>query len=610
MIETEVGLSVERAKEAGVEGRFGKRMAVAFICAALSAIAVAPFFFMGRAVNRKTPVPVQIPITHDLDLHFEQMKSFHNGISSGELYPRWEEGTNRHFGAPTTSYYPPGVYYLTSASYAIFSDWWSALLVTHLVMMIASGATIYLYARQAMSRAASIVAMAAYIFTPYHLIDQYQRGAMAEMLGFIWMPLMLFFAERLLRPQPEWSARPASGLSHWLASVAGLALTYGAFLWSHPPTAYQFSLAFGLFVFLLALARKNLKGLFAVGCALALGLGLSAAYLYPAAVEQDLIRHEYVSETWPYHATYVFLHALPYAGSPRGFFNLLDGVWLFSTSIIVAGAISMLVSMLVQRAFKLRPVGLTAGLNERIGLWIVMGCFAAFMMTEASAPVGRLIPKIDIGVFTWRMLSISSLVWCLLAGACAQAVIEASRKRLRSGLIAFGFVAALITVGGLIFSILAVAGPVSRARFMVPMSEHLNYAMVPRTAPEDPRELPQVAAAELARGKGRVSIDVWDSEHRQLRVELDEEDLLFIRTFNFPGWTATVNGQPAAIKTGEDLGDIVLELSAGAHHIRLDYLDTPPRRTGGYASLISLLAVMSALCAAFAARARKELRIH
>lgn len=609
MIETKAGVTVDRKEEPDSEPSTGKRLAVLLICFFLSVAAATPFFFIGRSADRDDLKELHIPITHDMHLHFEQMKSFHNGISSGEIYPRWEEDTNRHFGAPTTSYYPPGIYYLTSAFYAILKDWWAALLGVHLVMMIASAGAIYLYARHCMSRAASLAAATAYIFAPYHLLDQYQRGAMAELLGFIWMPLMLLFAERLLSTASEsveWDFKSlhSTARSRRLFNMAGLALSYGAFLWSHPPTAYQFSLAFGLFVTLLALARKDLKGLIAVGCAILMGLAISAAYLYPAAVEQDLIRHEYVSDTWPYHATYVFLHALPYSGGHQGFFNLVDGIWLFCTLTIAAGGISILVSVVLQRVFKLRPVGLTARLNDRIALWIVMGCFAGFMMLEASAPIGRLIPKIDIGVFTWRMLSISSLVLSLLAGACAEAAMDAFRRKSRSALLAFGFVAVFITVGSVVFSLLAVVIPMSKAPLMVPSLEHLNFAMIPRAAPEDPRDLPEVEAAEFASGTGRAVVERWDPEHRELRVDMSEGDRLFIRTFNFPGWTATVDGEPAPIITGEQLGDIVLELPAGSHQIKLDYLNTPPRRAGSYVSLFSILMAAAALCAAFIMRSR------
>ncbi len=179
------------------------RLIVAVLCVGLSAIAVVPFFFMGRSEDGAGATGLRMPTTHDMFLHYDQMRSFYEGLRSGSVYPRWEEDTNRGFGAPTTSYYPPGVYYLTSAFYAASRDWIVALLGSHLLMMVMSAAAIYWYARRAMSRVGAAVAMAAYVLGPYHLIDQYQRGAIAELMGFVYMPVMLICAEELMEKRRE-----------------------------------------------------------------------------------------------------------------------------------------------------------------------------------------------------------------------------------------------------------------------------------------------------------------------------------------------------------------------------------------------------------------------
>src|SRR5262249_56265896 len=94
-------------------------------------------------------------------------------------------------------------------------------------------------------------------------IDQYQRGALAELLGFVWMPLIMLFIEQLFdrprSPSPFANASPEQPIEVKTAvpvvrldprrsvvrgatAVAGLALAYGAFLWSHPPTPFHSSL--------------------------------------------------------------------------------------------------------------------------------------------------------------------------------------------------------------------------------------------------------------------------------------------------------------------------------------------------------------------------------
>jgi hypothetical protein len=558
------------------------KLLIGLACVGLSALAVVPFFFMGRA-GSGSAFELRMPTTHDMFLHYDQMRSFYTGLASGEIYPRWEEDTNRGFGAPTTSYYPPGVYYLTSAFYAVTQDWLRALMNTHLLLMVAAAATVYIYARQAMGRGAAMAAMAAYIFLPYHMLDQYQRGAMAELLVFVWMPLMLLFGERLMSAQTGSSGQPSK-----LASAVGLAATYGAFLWSHPPTAYQFTLGFGVYVLVLCLMRREWKGLVAVGGSMVLGIGLAAMYLLPAAIEQDLIHREYVAETWPYHKTYIFVHDLYKTDVHSGFFKLIDASWISGTLVIAIGAITLL--WLKRQSLTTNPA-----LKQRVLLWTILGGLASFMMTSASMPVGKLIPKIDIGVFSWRMLSITTLVVALLAGSFTQAAVNAAGRGLRADRILFASLAALVIVGGAGFSAVAVARPMSNAIVFEPEPEHLNWATIPSTAPADPTELPEnVPQAALATAEsGEAVVESWKPEHRVVRASLRKDDTLLIRTFNFPGWTAAVDGQRVPIKSSENLGSIEIELQAGTHRVTLDFLDTDPRRRFRLVSLSSFVVLIA-----------------
>ncbi|HEV8481965.1 MAG TPA: hypothetical protein VGV87_00290, partial [Blastocatellia bacterium] len=63
------------------------RLFVLLLCVGLSAAAAVPFFFMGRTSNQSSRTQLRMPVTHDMHLHFEQMKSFYNNLSSGTIYP-------------------------------------------------------------------------------------------------------------------------------------------------------------------------------------------------------------------------------------------------------------------------------------------------------------------------------------------------------------------------------------------------------------------------------------------------------------------------------------------------------------------------------------------
>jgi cytochrome bd-type quinol oxidase subunit 2 len=92
------------------------------------------------------------------------------------------------------------------------------------------------------------------------------------------MPLCLLYAERLLIEAGQTRR-----------SVAGLAGSFGAFLWSHPPTAYQSTLVLGVCLLVVASARKQWRALWLMSLALLFGSCLAAAYFYPAMLEQHLI---------------------------------------------------------------------------------------------------------------------------------------------------------------------------------------------------------------------------------------------------------------------------------------------------------------------------------
>jgi 6-pyruvoyl-tetrahydropterin synthase related domain len=621
------------------------KIAVASLCVALSAVAVIPFFLIAEPLPGQSVSGLRMPITHDMALHYDQMRSFYKGLEAGTIYPRWEEDTNRGFGAPTTSFYPPGIYYITAAMFALSGDWTAALMWAMLLVMMMSGAAIYVYARSVMSRLAAAIAMCLYILLPYHMVDQYQRGAIAELVGFVWMPLMLMFGKRLMmksgRQGQAGTGQEAQECESEreekrgrMRAGAGLAASYGMFVWSHPPTAYQFSLGIMMYVVVMGVMRKEWKGVIAVAAAMMLGLGLSAAYLLPAALEQDLIRSDHIARQYPYHDSYVLLFLRPNPDHYYEYLHLVDRMWIFGSLVILVAAITLLV-------FKPLAIRLAPELKQHILLWVILGCFATFMMTGASRPIGSLLPKIEIGVFAWRMLAISTLVQALLVGACAHATLNAMKRGRKYEFALLGSVVLWIFIGSVGFNWEEIVKPVYRSPAFAPAAEHMNLAMQPRSSEVDFLELPIVEPVALASGKGRVSIESWGPEHRSIQVELREPDSMLVRTFNFPGWTAAIDGEIVDIINGRavrvqadgaeeslirdlsyagralnvegkpvkvlgdlQLGDITIELPEGSHRVTLDYNPTEIRRKAALITLASICLLMAMLVAPLAMRAR------
>jgi len=285
----------------------------------------------------------------------------------------------------------------------------------------------------------------------------------------------------------------------------------------------------------------------------------------------------------------VFTHT-QYMDEHRPFFNLINMTWAVNVGIILICIAALLI---LSRRIRTGP----AWPRWQPAVWAAMGIFASLMMTVLSDPLSARIPMIEIGVFSWRMLGITTLIAALLAGAVAEIAAGAPGTGRVSVVRAAWGTTGFVILAAAVFSVIAVLSPVWDGVLFVPEPEHLNPTMVPRTALEDPEDLPEVEPAELDQGAGQVFVKRWLPQHREIDARLTDPDTLWVRTFNYPGWTATVDGNPATIDTGPEVGDIHINLDAGNHEVVLDFVDTPIRRSGRLATLASGAAVCALLIA-------------
>ena len=65
-----------------------------------------------------------------------------------------------------------------------------------------------------------------------------------------------------------------------------------------------------------------------------------------------------------------------------------------------------------------------------------------------------------------------------------------------------------------------------------------------------------------------------------------------LRTYNFPGWSATIDGQKTPITSDKD-GIQIVSVPAGRHMIESSFTNTAPRTAGALLSAFGLLAVIA-----------------
>ncbi|EEF23657.1 conserved hypothetical protein, partial [Ricinus communis] len=222
---------------------------------------------------------------HSIEYNLVWLKNFAAQLGVGEWYPRWLMGMNRGAGSPVFYYYAPLPFYLTSLGVGLFPGFSLnvQLAIGETLLIAASGAALFFYARRYVGLLAALLAASLYMLLPYHFeVDLWLRQDLGELTVYICMPLILLFTERVLE-QPR---RGRGG------AVAGLAVSYAALMFSHLPSGLLFSLCLGAYVLARLVRQWSLPAAQQFAAAIAVGVALSAVYWVPALFTQQYIQSD------------------------------------------------------------------------------------------------------------------------------------------------------------------------------------------------------------------------------------------------------------------------------------------------------------------------------
>ncbi len=353
------------------------------------------------------------------DVYFIQQYglSFKEGI----LWPRWSPDWTFGYGYPFFTIYAP----LSTFAGVLFNQvaglgYEASVKAVLALSVLGSGLAMYGFVRSWLGRRAGLVAAVAYMAVPYHLVNLFVRAALAESVALAFLPLALWaFREAVVRPR--------------IRSVVAAGLTFGAIMWTSNLVALVFTPGLAAYVLVLILLEARgrqaegrsflrslwtpdtLRSVLAPGLALALGLGLSAAFFVPALVEQG----SYINKTQWFGDYYNPEQHFVY------FNQLFDPRWGFGISQAgpddaAQGSLSYQLGA-AATLFSIIALALSGRFRPRVraelrfwGLWLVV---AVFLMLPVSVLAWRYVPIVPYAQFPWRYLMLAILPLSILPGA-------------------------------------------------------------------------------------------------------------------------------------------------------------------------------------------------
>ncbi|MBI4320787.1 MAG: glycosyltransferase family 39 protein [Chloroflexi bacterium] len=535
--------------------------------------------------------------------HLYRLMEYDTVIRNGVLYPRWAPDFFLGLGMPLFNFYAPLTYYLAEIFRLLGASYIDSLKLLVTALMMASGLGAYAYARTLLSPIPSLLAGVFYMYAPYHIVNLYYRGDIAEYAAYVWYPLILWSLARLVERKR---------FLYMLVS----AISIGALILTHNLSALIFSVFLVIYAVAMLIRQhgwrptcwRDVAASFGrVAGAAVLAAGLTAFFWLPALAEKHLVDFDRLLVQFDFHEHFPTVEELLSTSLIHRYGVVFRSAEVFGYKLGALQAIFLIVG-----------IGVLVWRYRRMTLGLRIECFASALVTATSFffifPVSNWVwenaPLLGLTQFPWRFLAFIALPSALMAGMTAQAL--AGRFRL---------VAVAVLVPVVIVSAVAGMFPVQsnvREADVSPRGSvefELTYGAVGTSAaaeylPKWVKERPATTPAALALVLREDTQALWGVatagiEMKRLAatanrivysVSAQQAGTIVPNVVYYPGWVASVDGRNTELTVDDPTGLVKLAVPAGEHTIVLSFTETPLRLTSDVTSAFVLLVLLGLLC--------------
>jgi len=497
---------------------------------------------------------------HD-DTQVARLFQMAQALSDGQFPVRTVSGLGYEYGYPVFNFYAPLAYYFGAVLNLVG---FSPLAATKLMLafgLIAGGIFSYLLVKKIWGKAPAILAGVLFVYSPYHALDVYVRGAVGEMWAITFLPLLFWGIYKIY-------LREDNG---WLPAALGLA---GVIL-SHNLTALI--LAPFLVVLLIAqLPKSKHKTSYLILNAkfIALALGLSAFYWLPALMEMSLTKVVgQLGGGADFRDHFVFLDQLwaspwGYGGSAAG---RLDGMSFMVGKIhLILACLSVVIgfSALAWPAF------------------FILTLVCLLMTNYISQPLWQTAPFMAFIQYPWRYLGLASLGLAVCASYLA--------IKLKWPIIAV-IIGIAILYNQRYFQpqtyLAKTSADYTNREELIWHTSRISDEYLPVGFPV-PVTRQDVARSRLEVVSGQVNFYSQNlrSNRQTFRIEAIGDSRLQINTAVFPWWQVFLDGGKISYSVSN--GFILADVPSGTHFLELRYISTPAQSLADVISLLALIAIV------------------
>lgn len=500
--------------------------------------------------------------SHDGPHQIVRLYYFDQAIKSGQFPPRWASGLLNGFGYPLFifSYHLP--WFMAELLHLSGLSIIDSVKMTFLLGFILSGITMFIFQKEMFGRLAAFVGTFVYLFAPYRFSNIYVRAAIGDATAFIFPPLLFWGIYKLKQSRkiiPFWIAISA-------IAMAGLLL-------SHAMVFLFFFLAYGLY-FLISVFFTKEKVRLSISwiSTILLGFGISSYYFIPSIIERNNTKFTDIMGSAFTGNTFLKFQQLLYSSWGYGMMNANEGGMSFQVGIVQWLIVLIVIIILLHQIVSKK-------LNSELIFYPVLFFLSIVLMFQFSLPFWKLLSKIALIDFTWRILPVTVFAASVLGGILISKV-------------KFPYLAA--------FLIIFIALYTNRNHLRI--NQSLDWSIpfylklekttnsydeyTPKWVNQGSVEKPK-PKIEFMDGTGEIKMQNDTPYSQEFLVETVKPVKLRINTIYYPGWNVNVNGKLQ--KIDYDQGLIEFPLNQGNSQISVYFTETPLRTAANLISLASFV---------------------
>jgi len=415
-----------------------------------------------------------------------------------------------------------------------------------------------------------------YAYAPYHGIQIYVRGSVAEYWAYAIIPLVIYFLTN--------------------KKILAASISLAALVLSHNLTAFM-SIALLIFTFTLQIIQSSKNKLTIIKYWLKislLALGLSAFFWLPAILEKNFTNvNSMVAQMFNPLDHFVFYDQLwrwpwGYGGSGPSYNDGLS--FILGKLHIIFAAIAVLIFIITRSKNK----------NSRHLFFFALTTtiFSLFMMLPISSFVWKNIDVLEFLQFPWRFLAFTAFGLSILAGFTIKQISILKTPKLPTVLFVILSAIVFVTFSSKYF----------RPEFKFPTTDdhmlsfqRVKYQVSNRSDEYRPLGAPQPQTSDsISQSRYQISLSDTDTvsvekdqtQTYSLNTNLSSDSTLTFNIYSFPGWNVYLDGTKVEHHTSPDTKLIQIKAPQGSHNISARFQNTPVRTIANLITTFTILLIL------------------